>query len=740
MKRLSLQKRAVRTQGRLTAGKTWEQGRVKRMLTGFIAISLIVLPVFLLAPEDARSEETEQENTQVNASLQGVQALGTVTVTATKTGTPLELLPVTAHSVDRDKIESQPDTFRNDYGGLLMDVPGVFVAPSALTAPPWVNLRGTGYFVGRTLYLVDGMPVTSATTPMLTTTINNHDIERADVLLGPSSALYGANAAGGVVNLITRKGTETTGANASVSYGSHNTVRPHLSLGDQKGDLNYYVSYSGDYTDGFKNLPVDGMLYLYNNNKKGYLSSSTVDDANWDKSYLAGKFGWENSNGTGMWFGYNYADLFISGGQTNRILLDNGQQGVGTFRFYTPVGDFMRVTASAGHQFWDRPSKTNKGLKLVGGNLVLDTTQNLANDSKLTRIPLELQADFYFLENNILTAGIFHSTEKLESAKENWATGAYVSNSETNTDQNALYIQNQTFLLDNKLSVLLGMRYDEWKYYDVYDSASAPKDRPGFSKDTVTYRGGLKYRINENFAVRTSAGTAFWPGAASWFFLNTNTGSTWREANPNLKPEKTWMADVGLDAVFPRWGSAFSITPYYGEIDDMIIYRYDPHPTLAGVTIVRTRNASSAEIYGVELQGSQAITDQVSCFASLTLNHSRITEDPANEGHQVSNSPDYFGSVGVKYKNPDAVNASAALRFTAERFYDNENTQLDFYCMKPYEDLGVKIWRDWKLSNKMTLTTTVSGSNLLDQDHETEFIYVDPGRTFMGEVAVKYNF
>ena len=709
----------------------------RALFKGFFVFALIAFSLWT-GPLSASAAETDAGTSK--ASSHAVQDLGTVTVTATKTGTPQELLPLTAHSVDRRQIDAQPDYFRNDYGGLLMDLPGVFVAPSALTAPPWVNLRGTGYFVGRTLYLVDGMPVTSATTPMLTNSVNSHDLERIDVLLGPSSALYGANAAGGVVNLITRQGTETTGATASMSYGSHNTIRPHFSLGDKTGGFHYYLSYSGDYSDGFKNLPVDGMLYLYNNGKRGYLASSTVDDAEWDKTYLAGKIGWENDQGTGFWFGYNFADLYISGGQTNRIILDNGQQGVGTFRFYSPIGDFMRITASAGHQFWDRPSKTNKGLSLTGGDLVLDTTENLANDSKLKRIPLELQTDFYFFDNNILTAGIFYSQEKIESASERWTTGAAVSSSETNTDQTAVYLQNQTFLMDDRLSVLLGMRYDEWKYYDVYDSASTPKERPGFSKDHVTYRGGLKYQINDNYAIRTSAGTAFWPGAASWFFLNTNTGSTWREANPDLKPEKTWMVDLGLEARYPQWGTTFSITPYYGEIEDMIIYRYDPHPTEAGVTIVRTRNASAAEIYGLELQASQKISDHLSCFASLTLNHSRIEEDPSNEGHQVSNSPDYFGSVGLKYVHPDLVNASATLRFAAERFYDNENTPLDFYCMQPYEDLGVKVWRDWKLTEKITLTTTLSGSNLFDQDHETEFIYVDPGRTFMAEVAIKYLF
>lgn len=716
------------------------QKRVKGKMAITLAVLLALSPCVAADASTVSPEEKDAQQESPESSTSREHSLDTITVTATKTDTPVETLPVTAHSVDRKAMESRPNSSSRDYGGFLMDLPGVFVAPSALTAPPWVNLRGTGYFVGRTLYLVDGLPVTSSTTPMLTTTISPNDIERIDVVLGPSSALYGANAAGGVVNLITRRGTRDTGATAQAGYASYNTFRANAVIGDQVGNFNYRLSYSRDSSSGFRNQPVDGMLYLYRRGKTGYLNSASIDDANWDKDFVSGRFGWENGFGTGFSLAYNFARFFISGGQPNLISLDDGVQGIGSFRFYSPIGDFMKVTLTAGHQFWNRPSKSNVGLRLVGNDLVLNTAKRYASDSKLLRIPLELQTDFHIIKNNILTAGVFWSTEELKSASRNWNTGASVSKSRTDTDQIAFYFQNQTFLLNDRLSILLGIRYDKWKYGDIYDSASTPSTPAGFSKDTVTYRGAVKYQFNDMFAIRASAGTAYWPGAASWFFLNTNTGSTWREANPGLKPEKTWMADLGLETRVPQWGTSFSVTPYYGEMRDMIIYRYDPHPTLPGVTIVRTRNASNARIYGVELLLNQKITKQLSGTATLTLNHSRITKDPVNKGNKVSNAPDYSGSVGLTYENPEWINASAYLRFVGERYYDSENTNLDYYRMKPYEDLGLKLWRDFKLSERVVLTLSGSATNLLDQKHETEFIYVDPGRIFEANLAVKYRF
>lgn len=711
-----------------------------------IVMLLLGLPqVVVGAGEDNATRPGKEQAYQEQKAAPNLFQLEQMTVTATKTKTPLEDLPVTAYTVDRKNIEAQPTYFRDNYGSLIMDVPGVHVAQSALTAPPWINLRGTGYFVGRTLYLVDGLPVSSSTTPMLTTAINNNDIDRVDILLGPSSALYGPNAAGGVVNLVTRKGTPTTGANASLGYGSYNTYRPNVSVGNTYGNFNYYLSYSGDYSDGYKNCPVDGMLGLYRSGKTGYLASASVNDAWYENSYLAGKFGWQNEKGAGVEFGYNYAHLNISGGQLDLTSIDHGNEGVGQLKLYTPIADFIKATLTAGEQFWDRPSRTNYGLSLVNNNLVLDTRKKYANDSRLSRFPVELQTDFNLTQNNILTAGYSYSNERLSSSVSDWNTGKLISATETGTDQQGVYLQDQWFLLDNKLSLLAGIRYDRWDYHGIYDSASTPQYPDGFGKDAVTYRGGVKYRFNDIFAVRSSAGTAFWPGSATWFFQNTKSGSTWREANPDLKPEKTWMVDVGFETTLSDFGTFFGVTPYYGQISDMIAYRYDTGPS-PGITIIRTRNVGEAEIYGAEFLLTQRLTSELSLFASVTLNHSEIVKDAvtgstvSTEGNQVSNSPDYFGSVGLRYLNPKLVNASATLRFSDSRYYDNENTQLPFYYMNAYESFDIKIWREWNLTKEMRLITAFSAENLFGRDYQGEFIYVAPGRTFSGTVGVKYSF
>lgn len=671
----------------------------------------------------------------VFAAKSETHSLSPVTVTATKTEVDKESVPFSAVSVDRETIDSQPRFYMDNVGELVRDLPGVHVGQYYPWGPPWIHLRGTGYFIGRTVYLVDGLPIA----PFMASTVSTRDVEQVDVLLGPSSALYGANASGGVVNFITRDGQEGMGANAELSYGSNNTIRPHASVGNKKDNLQYYLSYSGDYSDGYKMKPVNDALTLYNLGKKQYLLEASMEDNDYKTTYLTGKVKWKNDNGTGAWWSMNYAQRYLYGGQTNLVLDDNGDQVISTFGFDTRLGDIGKIKLSGAYQYYEHPQQYIKGLSLVNNQLSFDSSIVRNYDWTINRVPLEVQTDFYLSDNNVLTLGAFWCREEEERSNFYTATQK-TSLSEWSTDQHALYLQDQMFFLDEKLSVVAGVRYDHWKYFDIYDEGSTNKTPDDVKKDHTTYRGGAKYKINENFAVRSSIGTAYWPGTALWFFQNISTGKSQREANPNLQPEKTWMADIGLDTSFPEIGVSFNITGYYGQIEDMVSYRYDETPLVEGGSIIRSQNLGGADIYGIEFELQKQFNKNFIFFTALTLNHSEVVDDPVNDGHQLRNAPDYWGSVGLRYLNPEAVNGELLFRCSDDRYYDDENTELPFFHMKSYETVDAKIWRDFRIDKRWILTTALSAVNILDEDYETEIVYVNPGRYLEGTVGVRYLF
>lgn len=663
-------------------------------------------------------------------------ALGDITVTATKTPTPAELLPVTAYSVSQKEIEQQPSHYMANFGELIRDLPGVHVAQYYPWGPPWVHLRGTGYFIGRTAFLVDGIPVT----PFVSQTINNNDIARVDVLLGPSSALYGPNASGGAVNVITKSGADQRGAKAGVGMGSYETWRTQASVGDKQGNCDYYFSYNGDHSGGYNMKPVNGMVDLYKRGKTQYLWDASYERNRYQYDYFMGKAGWENSKGMGVKAAYNFEQLYLYGGQPGLVLNNNGTQGVASFKMYSPISDLMKMTASVGYQTLDRPGLNIKGLSLVNNKLKLDTTPTTRSEWTNQRLPLELQTDFHLAKNNTLTAGAFWSQEKEVRETYTISSGARTAKTDYTTDQTALYLQDQMFFLEDRLSLLAGLRWDKWKFHDVFDQVSTPQRPNSIEKDQVTYRGGAKYRFNDIFALKASAGTAYWPGTATWFFNNTRSGMTWREANPNLEPEKTWMVDLGGEFTISPWGTLFTVTPYYGEITDMVSYRYDVNPALPGGTIIRSLNLGKAEIYGVELMLQQRITQELSLFGALTLNHSRLKDSGVNSDHQLRNAPDYWGSLGLRYLNPKLFNAQVLLRFSDDRYYDDENTNLPYFHMESYATVDAKVWKDWKLADKWVLTTGLSGINLLDKEYATEIVYVDAGLTVQADFILSYRF
>lgn len=665
--------------------------------------------------------------------------LDNVMVTATKTTVNEDLASVEAYTVTRNDIDYQPSHYMDNFGELIRDLPGVHVAQYYPWGPPWVHLRGTGHFLQRSVYLIDGIPIHAFLSPA----VHSGDIESVDVVLGPSSALYGASAAGGAVNIITRGGKAGDGVNASIGYGSNNTFRPRVSIGDDNGSFNYRISYSGDFSDGYQMKPIDGMVELYNLGKKQYVRTASVEDNRYEHNWLSAKAGWRNKTGTRVSLAVNYLNRYLYGGQPGYVINDYGDTLVSSLRFEHPLSDWGRLSVATGYQFQGLPSQDNAGASIVNGQVVVNDTVTTTTEWDRKRIPLELQGDVYLGEKNILTMGLSWAREDEDTDKFSGTTGSQTYRYDLTTDILGLYIQDQAFFMDDRLSLLAGLRYDEWEYSDIYDSGSSNPTPESVKKDHVTYRAGIKYKVSDVVSLRSSGGTAYWPGNPKWFFQNLNTGPTWREANPDLEPEKTWMVDLGTDITLSDHGTLFRATGYYGVIEDIMAYTYDEHPSVANTTLVRTRNIGEAEIYGIEFYFRQPLTQRLNLTCALTLNHSRITEDlvnPANEGNQLRNSPDYWGSIGLRYTRPEWVNGELLVRFSDDRYYDDNNEDLPYFHMEAYETVDLKFWRDWKLAENWLLRTQLSAVNLFDEKYATEIVYVNPGLHVEANLGIRYTF
>ncbi len=182
-----------------------------------------------------------------------------IVVTGTRNRTDIRHLPMTVSVVDRERIEQslQPSllpTLTEQVPGLFTTARGVMGYGVSDGAAGGISLRGLSGGSGRLMVLIDGHPQYMG--------LMGHPIadayqslmaERVEVLRGPASMLYGSNAMGGVVNIVTRRmHEEGVRTNAGIGYGSYNTLQSEATNRIRKGRFTSMVSGSYNRTDGHR--------------------------------------------------------------------------------------------------------------------------------------------------------------------------------------------------------------------------------------------------------------------------------------------------------------------------------------------------------------------------------------------------------------------------------------------------------------------------------------------------------
>ncbi|MDR1658635.1 MAG: TonB-dependent receptor [Deltaproteobacteria bacterium] len=689
--------------------------------------------------------------------------LEAIDVTATKTDISRDKVPFSVFTVDTEEQQKEsPHGYYNTVGEMVSGVPGVYVAEFYPWGLSWIQLRGTGHGLNRSIQMVDGLPIYA----YQNSTINAHDIAQVDVLLGPSSALYGASAAGGVVNMITRSGYSGMGINLELAYGSRSTVRPHFHFGNavnlQSGTFKFYFSYTGDYSDGYIMLPVREMLRSY------YLTGNRFTDAgiennNFRYNYLATRLDWENDNHTSLSLSVNYAQRYLNGGLPGYIRLDNADQWLTSFRASTLLGDWGKIKLAMGYQSIEAFSIVPRGVSPAPGSpawsyqYVVDPTlvqRSVAyGTGNRSQFPIDLQIDIHPIENDIITAGVSYIKGNVEPSytvsllpANRGAITALVNWEET---QLSFYLQNALSLFNDKLTIIGGLRYDEWKYSNI-NMLNTPANLVDEARfDTITYRLGAKFNITDYFGIRAAYGTAYYQNPQMMFYSGwNNTTNTYRATSQDLKPEQTAMMEFGLDFNKPDWGTEASVTLYHGNIEDSQ-YTFSVRDTSGALTgrpgamFAQSRNMGKVQVKGVELSLRQELIKNLLTFkASATFNNSVIKESNTrgNIGNQLSHAPKYVGSYSLIFTKPDLINASVMYKHTDERWYNDANAETLHYHMRNVDLWNAKIWRDWVLSDKVTMTTSLVGTNLTNLQYEGQYIFLAPGRYFEGLLSFTYHF
>jgi Outer membrane receptor for ferrienterochelin and colicins len=563
-----------------------------RYIKGFCATLTAISAVYSAQPDTL----------PVKANVDSLVNLDKMVVTASRTSRLMSETPTSVSVISKEMISVSPAKTVED---LLLTQMGVQVKRAVSIGegiPSDIIFRGIpgSLAATRTLILVDGIPTNASGTPFLIINeIPLEAIERIEIVRGPYSSLYGANAFGGVVNILTKEGYGKAKGSASIEtsypytlldqyYAERHSFAKSL---DTSGTLAYWnanATVSGG-TDKYGLLVSGGYRaignYLMQNsqlvrNGTEVYSKSGVNST-YKEARLFAKARLYCTENTEVSLHARYFNGDLGFGRTKNILPDS--MNVETKGQKILVGPQIKISFSkdivfhAGAfyrhvdgEFWNEDQDSLQTWVRSYRKFAMDDWEAESRATYSLGSSQTIVAGFELLRNGA-DFGLALNPANGEILPKSLATKKAIVNS-------AGYVQDEIKLFD-RLNIVPVARVD---YQTEFGTAFSPKL-------------GVSYKIFDQLRFRSSAGRAFRAPSLAETGLDIKVNPTLHIIpNPNLKPEYIWGYDAGFD-ITPTKSLILKIGPYYNSMENLIGEAVD-----LGVGSVTYRNISAAWSEGIE--------------------------------------------------------------------------------------------------------------------------------------------
>jgi outer membrane receptor protein involved in Fe transport len=629
--------------------------------------------------------------------------LDQVVVTATKTEQSIREVPAAVSVISREQIEKSTATTVDQ---LLQSVPGVYAARMDASSPNRIAQTYTRGLPGnsRTLVLLDGIPMNVLYDGQVDwSQLSTQDIERVEVVRGASSGLYGANAMGGVINVLSRAPEPGSVTRVGAEYGSLNSQRVLASHSHTFGSTSIRLSASHFSSDGYNMWRPDTTVPIANRDDMGTVKDNAgikLIQAIDASSFVETGISYLKDEATGFYKpgapGYQPAtrEQFVP---TVRYVRDNDSSS-------TSVAVYGRL----GKQWADTLNSANYRAISEKGYYEDQTVGFNAQHSLAPLAGHRLTAGLDYLDGQIDNHFDYPGTTRVRDTN-----GELV--------RYGVFLQDEIKLTERWKFNVAG-RYDHWLYGGNQtdtgtgqpNTAYQERSDSGFSPKLATL-----FKLTSAVNLRASAGQAFNLPDMFNLYANTKRGTTTYWANPNLTPEKVNAYDAGVDIYFGRIGHV-KATGYYNDAKDFI------YSVQRNATNVDKINVGAVTTQGLELEGLYRPLNNLSVSASYTLNRSKIVEnqqDRTLEGKSLTNVPRYWGFLRTEYQFAGGSVLFGAVTHVGKRYGNDANTTV----YKSYTTLDVG--GSYPLFKAVTVRLTIA--NVMDEQYDG-IGYIAPGRTITG--------
>ncbi|MEJ5072683.1 TonB-dependent siderophore receptor [Enterobacter ludwigii] len=684
----------------------------------------VASPAFAEETEKAKTADAE-ETMVVTAAQQNLQAPGVSTITA-------------------DEIRKRPPA--RDISEIIRTMPGVNLTGNSTSGQRGnnrqIDIRGMG--PENTLILIDGKPVTSRNSIRLgwrgerdtrgdTSWVPPEMIERIDVIRGPAAARYGNGAAGGVVNIITKKvnnewhGSWDTFMNLPEHKDEGSTKRTNFSLtGPMGGDFSFRLNGNLDKTQ------ADAWDI-----NQGHQSERT---GIYQNTLPAGREGVENKdiNGVLRWdfapmqslelqAGYSRQNNLYAGDtqntNTNNFVKEN--YGKETNRLYrqnyslTWNGGWDNgITTSTWAQY-EHTRNSRKGEGLAGG------TEGIFNSDKFVDIDLDdvllhseinLPIDFVF--DQTLTLGTEWNQQRMKDMASNTQTfmgGTIPGYSSTNRSP---YSQAEIFSLfaeDNievtdTTMLTPALRFDHHSI--VGDNWSPSLNLSQGLWDDFTLKMGIAraykapslYQTNPNYILYSKGQGCY--ASASGCYL---------QGNEDLKAETSINKEIGLE--FKRDGWLAGATWFRNDYRDKIEAGYSPvYTNGSGTDLYKWENVPKAVVEGLEGTLNVPVSETVNWTNNVTY---MLQSKNKETGDRLSIIPEYTLNSTLSWQVYQDFSVQSTFTWYGKQQPKKYNykgqpaTGTELNEVSPYSILGLS--GTWDATKYVSFTAGID--NLFDKRH-----------------------
>ncbi|ABW28387.1 TonB-dependent siderophore receptor [Acaryochloris marina] len=631
----------------------------------------------VLAVEAAKLAASEEEDLEITVTAEEIQEGYSVPDASTATRTDASILdtPQSVQVVPQDVLRDQQILRVDDA---LQNVSGIVGRLDAFGSTN-LTIRGftTDQITGGAI-LRDGFRVTDNLGSQETA-----NIERIEVIKGPSSVLYGQTDPGGLVNLVTKEPLPEPFYEFEFQAGNLGTWRPRLDItGPLTADqsLSYRLNLSYFHQDGFRDVERDT-----------------------ERFFIAPKLRWDISDRTHLTLRLEYID------ETNPFDLGIPALGTGVFdvprdRIINEPDDFLEQSSlTLGYDFVHQFSddwKLNHGFRFVTQDYFnLATLPFFVDETTgdITRFfaDRQWQSDDYTIQTNVegnfktgplqhkLLVGFDLNFNRFDEAftrldfntptilnifnpvygavpRPDLSTAPFFPGFENETDRIGVFIQDQISFLD-KFILVGSLRYDSVDFRNLTNTSENRSDQ------ALSPRIGLIFKPIETISLYANYSESFTPS-----FGQLVGGGT-------VGPETASGFEVGVKGEFLD-GNMFATLAYF-DITKRNVATTDPNNPFFSIATGEQRSQ------GVELDIAGEILPGWNVIANYAYTDARVTEDnDIPVGNRLFNAPLHSAGLWTTYEiqqgDLEGLGFGLGFNYVGDRFGDNANTfQVGDYCL-----------------------------------------------------------